>query len=396
MIRHLGRKHSVVAASLAHTEQELNEGAALKDYCDEVIAEVLPESTRRLQALKALPTGMPCSANYFWSARLHERIRKCFFHSKFDVVFVHCVAMAQYVMDLEADLRIMDFGDIDSAKWAEYSQSRRFPLSLVYAAESKKLRTYERYVAQSFHRCTVTSRGEKDEYQTFRVSTPCTLIPNGVDLSYFSAQRNVSTSRPTVVFLGRMDYFPNIDGVCYFAEQVFPFIRKKIPNVEFRIVGSQPAQKIQSLRNIPGIVVTGHVPDVRAYVPNEAVAIAPLRIARGTQNKILESMAMGIPVVATTKAAKGIQAVAGRDLLVADVPEEFAAHVIALLRDEQMRRFMSQSARNQLEKAHLWPASLSILDSLLADASKPTPSSEPSLASKATASIDAAAEWSLH
>ncbi|PYS12142.1 MAG: hypothetical protein DMG15_15375, partial [Acidobacteria bacterium] len=135
MIRHLGRKHSVVAASLAHTEQELNEGAALKDYCDEVIAEVLPESTRRLQALKALPTGMPCSANYFWSARLHERIRKCFFHSKFDVVFVHCVAMAQYVMDLEADLRIMDFGDIDSAKWAEYSQSRRFPLSLVYAAE---------------------------------------------------------------------------------------------------------------------------------------------------------------------------------------------------------------------------------------------------------------------
>ena len=106
-------------------------------------------------------------------------------------------------------------------------------------------------------------------------------------------------------------------------------------------------------------------------------------------------MAMGIPVVATTKAAKGIQAVAGRDLLVADVPEEFAAHVIALLRDEQMRRFMSQSARNQLEKAHLWPASLSILDSLLADASKPTPSSEPSLASKATASTDAAAEWSL-
>ncbi len=396
MIRHLGRKHSVVAASLAHTEQELKEGAALKDYCDDVIAEVLPESTRRLQALKALPTPTPCSAAYFWSSRLQERIRKYFFNSKFDVVFVHCIAMAQYVMDLQADLRIMDFGDIDSAKWAEYSQSNAFPFSLVYALESKKLRTYERHVAQSFHRCTVTSRSEKDEYQTFRVSTPCTLIPNGVDLSYFSVQRNVSSARPTVVFLGRMDYFPNIDGVCYFAEKVFPIIRSELPDVEFRIVGSKPARKIQSLGNIPGIVVTGHVPDVRAYVPNEAVAIAPLRIARGTQNKILESMAMGIPVVATTKAAKGIQAIAGRDLLAADAPEEFAGHVIALLRDEQMRRLISRSARKQLEKAHLWSNSMSILDSLLAHASNATPSLEASFAGKAAPSTDAAAEWSLH
>src|SRR5437879_11329179 len=204
MIRHLGRQHSVIAATLALTEQELNEGAGLKDYCEDVIVEILPESQRRLQAFKALPTQTPCSAAYFWSSRLHQRIRERFFYSQFDLVFVHCVAMAQYVMDLQADLRIMDFGDIDSAKWAEYSQSRGFPFSLVYALESKKLRTYERHVAQCFHRCTVTSRGEKDEYQTFGVSTPCTLIPNGVDLSYFSVQRTVSTTSPTVVFLGRI------------------------------------------------------------------------------------------------------------------------------------------------------------------------------------------------
>jgi glycosyltransferase involved in cell wall biosynthesis len=165
-----------------------------------------------------------------------------------------------------------------------------------------------------------------------------------------------------------MDYFPNIDGVCYFAERILPLIRKQMPDVEFRIVGSNPSRKIRSLARIPHTVVTGHVPDVRAYIQEGAVAIAPLRIARGTQNKILESMSMGIPVVATSNAAKGIQAVPGRDLIVADAEQSFAAQVVALLQNASMRTRFAQAARKQVERAHLWANSMDILDSTLSNA----------------------------
>jgi hypothetical protein len=365
MIRHLSQKHSVVVASLAHTEQEIKEGEGLKDYCDDVIAEVLPSPVRWLQALRALPTRTPSSVAYFWSPRLYQRIRQTVLNTKFDATIVHCAFVAQYVIPLQSGFRIMDFGDLDSAKWADYSQWKSFPFSWMYAFESRKLRAYERQVAQLFDRCTLTTEGEQNEFQNLHVPTPRTVIPNGVDVSYFSPARTPTSTVPSIVFLGRMDYFPNIDGVCYFAENILPLIREKLPKVEFRVVGSNPARKIRELGKTPGIVVTGHVPDVRGYLQEGAVAIAPLRIARGTQNKILESMAMGIPVVATPGAAKGIQAVAGRDLLVAEAPRAFANHVIGLLQNAHLRKTLSEAARKQVEKAHFWPASMKILDSTL-------------------------------
>jgi len=367
MIRHLSQKHSVVVASLAHTERELKEGAGLKDYCDEVIAEVLPTPTRWLQALKALPTRTPSSVAYFWSPRLYQRIEQTVLQTRFDVTFVHCAFVAQYVMDLQTGFRIMDFGDLDSAKWAEYSHWKSFPFSSMYAFESKKLRAYERSVARLFDHCTITTEGERDEFQNLQVPTPHTVIPNGVDVSYFSPAEISISPDLSIVFIGRMDYFPNIDGVCYFAENILPLIRQKMPKVEFRIVGSNPTRKVRELTKMPGIVVTGHVPDVRRYLHDGAIAIAPLRIARGTQNKILESMAMGIPVVATPKAAKGIQAVPGRDLLVAETPHVFANQVLALLHNADLRRTLSAAARKQVEKAHLWPAAMNILDHTLAE-----------------------------
>jgi len=368
MIRHLGRNHSVVVASLAHSQQEYDEGAGLSAYCDEVIAEIVPQSTRWLRALQAVLSLTPSSVAYFRSPRLHSRIREKLAHTKFDVVFVHCGSMAQYVMDLQAGFRIMDFGDLDSAKWAEYSRWKPFPSSLVYWWESKKLRNYERDAARRFDRCTVTSPGEKDEYHTLDVSTPCTLIPNGVDTSYFSINRRASGTRPSIVFLGRMDYFPNIDGVYYFAQRILPLIHKEMPHVELRIVGSNPVRKIRNLANLPGVMVTGHVPDVRSYIHDGAVAIAPLRIARGTQNKILECMAMGVPVVATAKAAKGIQAVPGRDIMVADTPECFARNVLDLLKSPSLRAEIAQAAKKRLERAHLWANSMHILDATLSTA----------------------------
>jgi len=367
MISHLARTNSVVVASLSHTEQEAEAGMGLRDYCEDVITEVLPERIRWMQATKALLSTTPSSVAYFWSHALHRRIQERVYRTKFDVIMVHCSSVAQYVLDYPDSFRILDYGDLDSEKWSEYSRWKPFPFSMGYALESRKLRRYEHELALRFDRCSVTTQREKESFEALQVPTPCNVIPNGVDTSYF--RRTGNSFAPVVLFLGRMDYFPNIDGILYFVHQVLPLIRKRMPNVEFRIVGSNPSSKIRELAKIPGVLVTGHVPDVRHYANDAAVSVAPLRIARGTQNKILESMAMGIPVVASPPAAKGIDAVPGRDLLVAEDTESFAERVLEVLENHHLRKSLSEAALKQLEAAHRWSASMSTLDRIVALAS---------------------------
>jgi len=365
MIKHLAKKHAIVVASLAHSSQELNEGAALKNYCEDVVAEVVPDWMRWTHAFRALPTLTPSSVAYFWSRRLHHRIKERLFNSSFDVILAHCAFVAQYVANWRGCFRILDFGDLDSAKWAEYARSRGLPASLSYGLESKKLRSYERGVARQFHRCTVTTQGEMEEFQKLGVSVPCRVIPNGVDASFFRCDRVGAGRRRTIIFLGRMDYYPNIDGAWYFAKTILPLVRERAPDVEFHIVGSNPSRKIRDLAKIPGVVVTGHVRDVRPHVKEAAVSVAPLRIARGTQNKILESMAMGVPVVASPQAAKGIQAVPGKHVLVADEPAAFAGHVIDVLESSRLQEQLSAMGRALVKRMHEWSASMRILDEVL-------------------------------
>jgi hypothetical protein len=374
MIRHLSKTHSVVVASLAESQQELDEGLGLKDYCDELIAEVLPRPVRWLQAWRALFTGKPSSVAYFWSAQLKRRIEEALRSKSFDVIFVHCAFVAPYVADFPKAFRVLDFGDIDSAKWFAYSQWKPFPLSLGYGLEARKLRRFERRVASRFHHCIVTARGELDEFQTFGVPVPCTLILNGFDSPSFQngfgnapLQKNRSKNHnsPVAVFVGRMDYFPNIDGIVYFANEILPVIRRTVPDLQLRIVGSNPSREVRELAAIPGVSVTGHVADVRPYLLDAVVSVAPLRIARGTQNKILESMALGIPIVATSQAAKGVQCVPGEHLLIADRPEAFADQVVKAVQSATLRENLSEAGRRQVAIAHSWPVSMKILDEVL-------------------------------
>jgi sugar transferase (PEP-CTERM/EpsH1 system associated) len=305
-IRHLSQKHTVTVVTLAHTEQELAESQGLKEICEEVIAEILPPRTRWLQALAALCSTTPSSVAYFWSDKLKKRLDDKLASTNFDVIFVFCAFMAQYVLDRQGKFHILDFGDMDSAKWAEYSRYKTIPLSWGYALEAGKLRNFERRVGQKFDRCAVISQGELEEFARIGIGVPCTVLTNGVDTDYFSLNDKADSDSSVIVFLGRMDYFPNVEGITYFAREVFPLISEKKPGVQLRIVGSNPGKSVRQLARIPNISVTGYVTDVRDFLQDAAVSVAPLRIARGTQNKILESMAMGIPVVATSQAAKGI------------------------------------------------------------------------------------------
>lgn len=365
MIQHLSRTHEVTVASLAHTEQELRDGEGLKAHCAEVIAEILPSPERWMNAAGALFSQIPSSVAYFRSSHLARRIRQTWDRKKFDGVMVHCAFVAQYALKLQASFRIMDYGDLDSAKWLDYSRYRSFPLSFAYGLEARKLRRYERQVAREFDHCTFTTRGELEEFQTMEGDKPCTVIPNGVDIDYFQRPTLASDGSKIIVFLGRMDYFPNVEGICRFARMIFPHIRERVPEAQLRIIGSNPIKSVEKLSEIPGISVTGFVPDVRPFLADAAVAVAPLRIARGTQNKVLECMAMGIPVVTTPEAARGIQASPADHFIVAQNGETFGRAVTQLLSDPALRTRLSRAGRKQVEQAHRWPASMRILDGLL-------------------------------
>jgi polysaccharide biosynthesis protein PslH len=377
MIRHLSQRNEVTVASLAHTQEEFEAGAGLRDHCSEIIAEILPDSTRWPQAVLALPSSTPSSVAYFHSNRLRERIESSWRQKKYDAVMVHCAFVAQYTLGLQGPaLRILDYGDMDSAKWMDYAEHRRFPLSAGYAIESRKLRRYEREMAKRFDRITITTQGENEEFKTLGVPKPCTVIPNGVDGNFFQPAKMGGGTKPNIVFLGRMDYFPNIDGVLWFVREVYPHIRRAMPSAELQIVGADPSKEILRLRSIEGVTVTGFVKDVRPYLTEAAVAIAPLRIARGTQNKILECMAAGIPVVSTPQAAKGIQAVAGEHIVVADGAQETSSSVLELLNDPARRIRIATSARAQVERAHSWPESMKVLDSVFAQGFAEGPSED--------------------
>ena len=365
MIQHLSKSHDVTVASLAHTSQELRDGAPLKNHCSQVLAEVVPDAARWRNAVLALPSSFPSSAAYFRSARLARRIQEAWAASRYDGVIVHCAFAAQYALPLQGGFRIMDYGDLDSAKWSDYAAHRAFPLSAAYALESAKLRRFEKLVAESSTHCTFTTRGEFESFRSLGVSKPLTVIPNGVDATYFRRDSSSPANSNAIVFLGRMDYFPNIDGICWFARELFGSIRSRVPTATLRIVGANPSHAVKELGKISGITVTGFVPDVRPHVDDAAVAIAPLRLARGTQNKILECMSMGIAVVSTSEAARGIQATGGEHLAVGKTAREFIDLVVELLEDPNRRSQLAEAGRAQVESAHQWAASMRILDDVL-------------------------------
>jgi sugar transferase (PEP-CTERM/EpsH1 system associated) len=364
MIRWLGARHEVTVASVARSAEELGCGKDLQKYCHRVIPGLISPYRAWLQAVLCLFTSRPSSLGYFYVPKLKEAVKNLVSEEEFDLIMVHCSSVAQYVPDSLGCRCIMDFGDMDSEKWFQYARRRTFPFSIVYTVEGIKLRRYEKALACRYGECVVISPGERKILDAYGLDVPVSVVPNGVDLDQFTDREN-EYDPLSIVFVGRMDYFPNIDAVEYFCRHILPLIRRDLPEASFTIVGSDPVRSVRNLARLPGVSVTGYVPDVKPFLRRAAVSVAPLRIACGIQNKVLEAMAMQVPVVATTSAFEGIDAVAQEHLLVSDTPEEFSAQVLALMKDPQLCRRLSLAGRKRIEDCHTWPACLQRLDRIV-------------------------------
>jgi sugar transferase (PEP-CTERM/EpsH1 system associated) len=367
IIRHLHQQgHEVTVASLARSQAERDEAEGLGQHCTRRLIEIVNDRVAWPRMVAWLPTTRPSSFGYFHSPRLQRRIHEATSSGKpWDLVFVHCSSVAPYVRDIPARVKILDFGDMDSQKWREYSQHKPFPLSAGYWLEAVKLERTERLLAGQFDLATCTTRAEMESLCALGTTGPTDWFPNGVDAQFFQPSGQPYES-DLVTFVGRMDYFPNQQAVTKFCAEVLPELQRRRPGTRFEIVGADPSPEIRELGKLPGVTVTGSVPDVRPYVTRAALTVAPLEIARGTQNKILESMAMGVPVVCSRQAAGGVDAVAGEHLLAYDTREQFIDATLNLLESPERRAQLAEAGRERVLANHSWPASMRRVDALVA------------------------------
>ena len=355
-IQQLASKHTIHLCSFVDDSGEVAQTINLKEYCASVDVVRRNSVATIVLGPAAILRNKPLSVQLFYRKAFAELVRRKLATERFDCIIVSCSSMAQYVASSSAIPKIIDFIDVDSEKWRLYARHHAFPLSFIYCREANRLAVYEENIAALFDHSILCSAQEAETLRKRTKERPVSVVANGVDLKYFSpCLRSAQPNEPTVVFTGAMDYFPNIDAAQFFCREIFPAVRTELPSTQFYIVGRNPTRQVKQLGEQTNVFVTGTVPDVRSYLAQATVSVAPLRLARGVQNKVLEAMAMGVPVVGTTEAFKGIAATEQDGIRIAHDPLCFAQHVISFLQgDGTLRRQAGMQARRYVECVHRW------------------------------------------
>ncbi|MCG6940119.1 MAG: TIGR03087 family PEP-CTERM/XrtA system glycosyltransferase [Thiohalocapsa sp.] len=329
----------------------------LRTLCAEVCLRPLPPVRARLRGLPALLTTTPLTVACYADRQMAAWVRRLCATRTLSRVIVFSSAMAQYALLPEAAglRRVIDYVDVDADKWRQYAERKRAPMSWLYAREARCLLAYDARVARAFAASLFVSAPEAALFLRMTGAPGSAAVPNGVDSAYFAPMAArpspFNDSVQVLVFTGAMDYWANVDAVRWFAAEVWPLVRQRMSSARFYVVGARPTREVSKLVG-EGIVVTGRVPDVRPYLQHAAAVVAPMRIARGIQNKVLEGMAMGRVVVTTPMGLEGIDAEPGRHLLVADEPADMAEQLVAALQGRHAR--VGTAARQLIGDAYDW------------------------------------------
>jgi glycosyltransferase involved in cell wall biosynthesis len=357
ILRGLARRFRVSLIAQARSAREREAVEAIKPHGDYV--EAVPLSRARILAncLLHLPTLTPLRAAYFFNPKMKQAIARRLAADRCDLVHVEHIMAAHFAAGLRGVVRSFDAIDSIARLQKKILRCARDPFQrLLSLEELPKLRRYEPRLCRRFD-CVLTST-ELDR-EALRAPN-VRVVPNGVDLEYYQRGASIlpvndhgQDTDDTILFYGRLSYIANADAIGWFLREIFPRIRMAHPTARLVIVGPSPPRAVRAAAS-DAVVVTGHVPDARAYVQRARVVVCPVRFAVGTQNKIIEPMAMGAPVVATSEAVAGMNVEAGRHLLVADDPEAFAREVVRLLRDDALRALIAGDAFEYVRKHHDW------------------------------------------
>ncbi len=367
LLKHLARQHRVYLGTFIDDPDDEPHIATVRALCADVHVARLDPRFARILSLSSLLASEALTLGYYRSSALRSWVNETCQRRHIDTAVIFSSAMAQYLEEQPRIPTIIDFVDVDSAKWTEYAPRHRWPLSWLYRREGILLLDYERRMAARASRSFFAT--DKEVALFIQKAPECRVrvqtMSNGVDADYFSADDTRSSpfrsDELPVVFTGAMDYLPNVDAATWFASEVLPGLLQRWPAARFYIVGRSPAAEVLALAS-DRIVVTGTVDDVRPYLQHAATVVAPLRIARGIQNKILEAMAMSRQVIASTDCAAAVDAVVGQELLTAASPEEYVAAISQVLEAPETGTALGGAARQRVVERYTLEAHMEAID----------------------------------
>ena len=371
LLRHLAERHRIRLGAFVDDPADRDAETELRRLCAEVFLRPLGRLWMAARAVSGLARGSPLSVAA-WSDPVMRRWARDRLGSA-DLAFAYSGQTASLLLDPPVPRPwLLDLVDCDSEKWRDYAATTRGPRRFVFAREAELLLAFERRAVVAAARTFLVTRAEAEILARRAPETADRLavLENGVDAARFAPGPPGpdpwgEPGVPRLVFTGVMDYPPNVDAMGWFVGAVLPELRRRVGRVRLAIVGARPARAVARLADPPDLLVTGRVPDVRPWLGRADVAVAPLRIARGVQNKVLEALAMARPVVATPQAAEGLHAEPGRELLVAGDAAGFAAAIAELLRDPLRAAALGAAGRAYVRRAHDWAATLAPLDAAI-------------------------------
>jgi len=359
-LKGLSESYDIYLGAFVDDENDWQYVDQLNVYCAGVHIEKLTPKTAKIKSLKGLLTGEPLTIPYYANQSMQRWVDEIVEKEKINDMLVFSSSMAQYVdSEIFSNChRVIDFVDMDSDKWMQYAEKKQWPMSWIYRREARTLFNYEKKIAKKFDKSLFVS---SKEAELFSVQIKDALIKvdyvnNGVDTAYFSSNEGFSNpygkDEKIIIFTGAMDYWANVDAVQWFAEEVFPALKNKIEHLRFIIVGSKPTGEVLDLQSIDGVKVTGFVKDIRPYIMYADVAVAPMRIARGIQNKVLEAMSMGRTVVVSPQGLEGINAQPDKDLMLSTLKQDWVEQVTNAIIQPNLE--MGHSARTCVMNHYSW------------------------------------------
>ncbi|HVC54896.1 MAG TPA: TIGR03087 family PEP-CTERM/XrtA system glycosyltransferase [Stellaceae bacterium] len=370
LLQHLARFYRIHLGCLIDDPQDREHLGELRRICERVGGFDVHPALQKIRAVAGMRRGKPLTADVFFHPGLAQWVADSLSAHHIDAVFMFSSGMARYAEGRPGPLRILDMVDVDSEKWREYADYHHWPLRALYRREAATLLALERRAALEFDATLFVSQAEARHFAALapECRDKIAWVENGVDADRFSPAHLFARPFPAdtvnLVFTGTMDYWPNADAVEWFARQVMPLLAGRQPEVQFHIVGARPSRAVRRLAHLPHVHVTGRVPDVRPFIAHADAVVAPLRVARGIQNKVLEAMAMARPVVATPEAFAGLRARPGRDLLVCATPGEMARRLLDII--EGRYAGLGAAARAVVQHDYSWCQTLQRLDGFLA------------------------------
>lgn len=359
-LKYLCKKHQVTLLSFVENEEEVS---SFKDYdfgSLSIYTVRLPKLWSYSRCLQGLFSTLPLEISYYASRSMFQLVQQQLDACQFDLVFCHLIRMSDYVKDL-AIKKILDVSDALSLRYQISYHLRCDIFKLIEFVESKRLKQYEAGVMEKFDLNLIASARDKEYFSRFLSNPNLLVVPNGVETKL--SVLNIVTDQKKLVFFGNFRAFPNQDAFIYFYRKIFPLVKKRINDVKFIVVGAGIERKFYALAfKDNALKFYRDVREIEPFVEDACVSVAPMRISVGIQNKILQSMALKVPVVATSEAVGGIAAVPGEDILLADNPQDFADKIVSLILDPGLRSKLSEQAYRLVQEYFQWPKIINRLE----------------------------------